>query len=231
MKRSSTISGPPKGTKKAKTTTKVVKKKKASYQPTKVYVGRQPFPNQLFNTLSYTEQVVVTATSGFATYQFSANSLYDPNSTGTGHQPMYFDQLMALYDHYTVLRSRIRITPAVNSSLATPSFAVVYIDDDTSVASSFSQAAEQQSATKVYTWLPAASNPPPIYLGWDAAKTFGPNPQAQDSLQGTASTSPTEQSYFTFVYQDAGVGNFSFTALVQMEFDVVYDELKTLAQS
>ena len=35
------------------------------------------------------------------------NSLFDPDQTGTGHQPYYFDQFAALYNRYTVLGSKL----------------------------------------------------------------------------------------------------------------------------
>lgn len=37
-----------------------------------------------------------------AAYVFRANSLFDPDFTGVGHQPRGFDQLMALYERYVV---------------------------------------------------------------------------------------------------------------------------------
>lgn len=227
MKKRSAISGPPKTYKRTKST--VVSKKKYTYKapPTKTFIGRQPLPLQLFNTLKYVETRAMTPAVGFLTYQYSCNSLFDPNVTGTGHQPMYFDKLAGIYDHYTVLRARIKITPGVNSTQTSPQFAVIYIDDDTSVVSTIDQACEQKNASKLYTWLPASGNPPTLYSYWDAAKTFGPNPQAQDSLQGTSTTSPSEQSYFTFVLQDAATTSTAFTALVEIEYDCVWDELKT----
>lgn len=45
-----------------------------------------------------------------ASYVFAANGLYDPNVTGAGHQPMGFDQLMGLYNQYTVIGGIIRVT-------------------------------------------------------------------------------------------------------------------------
>jgi hypothetical protein len=38
-----------------------------------------------------------------ASQVFRGNSLYDPDQTGTGAQPVYFDQWMALYSQYRVL--------------------------------------------------------------------------------------------------------------------------------
>lgn len=229
MKRTYGASG--KSTKLAKKVKSASTKKIKSYIPTKVYIGKQPLPLQLFNTVKYAESVVMTPSGGLVIYQFSCNSLYDPNRTGTGHQPGYFDQLIAIYDHYTVLKSRFKITPGVSSSITAAQMACVYVDDDTSTVTSLAQALEQRNATKCYTWIPGAMNPPQIRYNWDAAKTFGPNPQAQDSLQGTASSNPTEESFYTFVFQDAAAGSTGFTALVEIEFDTVWDELKTINQS
>jgi hypothetical protein len=38
------------------------------------------------------------------------NSLYDPDFTGSGNQPEYFDQLAALYNRYRVYGSAIKVT-------------------------------------------------------------------------------------------------------------------------
>lgn len=44
-----------------------------------------------------------------AVHHFSANGLYDPDITGTGHQPRGFDQMMSLYDHYIVDEAVIEV--------------------------------------------------------------------------------------------------------------------------
>ena len=49
-----------------------------------------PFPPKLYNTLRYSEQVIINTSdslNGCGSYLFQANNLYDPNYTGTGHQP------------------------------------------------------------------------------------------------------------------------------------------------
>lgn len=45
-----------------------------------------------------------------ATYVFAANGLYDPNVTGAGHQPMGFDQLIALWNQYVVIGGVVKVT-------------------------------------------------------------------------------------------------------------------------
>lgn len=44
-----------------------------------------------------------------AVHHFSANGLYDPDISGTGHQPRGFDQMMSLYDHYIVDEAVIEV--------------------------------------------------------------------------------------------------------------------------
>ena len=41
-------------------------------------------------------------------HEFVANGLYDPDSTGVGHQPRGFDQLMQFYGAYTVTKAVMR---------------------------------------------------------------------------------------------------------------------------
>ena len=66
-----------------------------------------------------------------ATHVFSANGLYDPNITGVGHQPRGFDQLMALYDHYYVSRSKIIADFAsISNNSVAPWVCGIVLDDD-----------------------------------------------------------------------------------------------------
>lgn len=58
--------------------------------------------------LVYCEQLSLNPPVGApARYDFRANSIYDPDLTSTGHQPMGRDQWSAYYDHYTVIGSKI----------------------------------------------------------------------------------------------------------------------------
>jgi len=41
-------------------------------------------------------------------YQFSLNSLFDPNITGTGHQPVNYDQYALMFDRYQVYRAQVK---------------------------------------------------------------------------------------------------------------------------
>ena len=42
-------------------------------------------------------------------YTFRANSCYDPNYTGTGHQPRGYDQIMSMYQYLAVREVQIEV--------------------------------------------------------------------------------------------------------------------------
>lgn len=207
-------------------TSYMIRKKLPIYRPVKVNLGRQAIPKQLFNTVRYVELVNVTLASGIGKYIFSANALYDPNVSGTGHSPLYFDQLTGMYNHYTVLSSKVSVEICYNGILG----ASLYCDDDTSTQSSVNTAAEMPGAVSTLT-NGAVNKFPVLKQSFNAAATFGPNPQAQDSLQGNATTNPTEQIYYVLVLYDSSGPNTTLQTFWKVEYNVVWDEYVTVTQS
>lgn len=180
-------------------------------------------------TVTYVTTYGATAAIGsIASRIYSANGLFDPDISGVGHQPMYFDQLMAIYDHYTVFRSRIKVEFVASGNTA---LVVLYIDDDTSIATSSEQAAEQVTAQHKVS-LTTAARPTVFTRTWDAKEFFGGDIFDNDNLQGTAAANPTEQSYFILLWSalDTGVSAGGYIN-VTIEYDAVFDELKTQSQS
>jgi len=66
----------------------------------------QPFRT----TLKYSDVQVISNTvgSGFTTWVLRPNSVFDPDLTGVGHQPLRFDQLAAMFQQYRVRGATIR---------------------------------------------------------------------------------------------------------------------------
>ena len=78
-----------------------------------------PFGKKFYTKLKYNEAHVIAAssTNNFATsYKMRLNSLYDPNLTGIGHQPRGFDQLMTIYEKYTVVAAKMTVCYITNNS-------------------------------------------------------------------------------------------------------------------
>ena len=81
-----------------------------SIVPSRIVRTRCGFPDTLQTTLRYQETLSLSSSSGaLFGYVYNLNGLYDPNHTGTGHQPLYFDQLMTIYNHYIVIGAKITV--------------------------------------------------------------------------------------------------------------------------
>jgi len=81
------------------------------------------FPSTKTVALRYVDNFSLNPSSSTAAvHVFRANSLYDPDLTSTGHQPMFFDNYGALYSKYRVNYANISFIPlqthAVNFGFA-----------------------------------------------------------------------------------------------------------------
>lgn len=188
------------------------------------------FPPKLNIKHRYHEifSLTTTAGGGVATQQFRCNGMYDPNVTGTGHQPLYFDQVAAVYDHFTVLKSYLKLTLSTDQS--NPQQVVVFLNDDSTVTPSGMASLQEQSSAK-YTNVVAGMTTT-LYLPWDAYKTFGGSVLANDNLQGSASADPIEQQVYTVVGQAIDISK-ATNILVNAEivYYAVWDEVRDIAGS
>ncbi len=61
------------------------------------------FPMRMPVVLRYAQSNALTASANFAGNTFRLNSAFDPDQTGVGGQPNYFDTFAALYSKYRIL--------------------------------------------------------------------------------------------------------------------------------
>lgn len=209
---------------------KVQRQPSASKNYNMVRAGKG-FPKKLMMTHTYAD--VFNKNTGaagvLAVHQFRANGMYDPDITATGHQPYYFDQMSAVYNHFTVIGSRIilRVVKADNTQY--PITVGIYINDD---ATNASLQASLEHPSSVHTTLGLSNQSAVLTKNWSAKKTFGSAVLANDNLQGSASADPTEQSVFTiFLDSTSSAQQTSVTIDVTIEYIAVWDELKDIAAS
>lgn len=77
----------------------------------------QPVPQRFYTKLRYAftgQQLVLTA-GAINRQSWAANGLFDPDVSGAGHQPYYFDQLSAMYRRYQVYGVKIQIWAQSNT--------------------------------------------------------------------------------------------------------------------
>ena len=176
---------------------------------------------------------MLSTTGTPATYQFAANDMYDPNFTGTGHQPYQFDQLAALYNHWTVIASKITIKLIPYTSSQPAAQLSCYQNDDTIPLSTDPMVQAEYAGTR-YRVLTANSTDSvnTIVYRFSAKKTFGGSVLSNTTLQGTGSASPSERTFWTMSLKALdGAATVQYFVNIKAEYTAVWSELKEVAQS
>jgi len=188
------------------------------------------FPASSRKKLFYYEPGInLAGTAGvIAQYVFSANGLYDPNITGTGHQPLGFDTMMLYYEQYTVLASKIRIRaagngiqPAVVSLCLAPDTTTGVITDTVENGLGKSTIVDGRSGGGYGTGERLKS----LELSCDVPKYFGRRGGRSilddTLLYGTVAANPTEQVYYQI--NTWGFGTFTDNTSVPLDVLIEYD--------
>lgn len=192
------------------------------------------FPDKLTLKHLYVEEIDIATGAGgsLSNYQFSCNSLYDPNVSSTGHQPLYFDQLTPIYNRYLVIGAKFHVRFIPKTAAQLPMRIALFVDDDTSqTITSFENAIENQKCT--YALIPAGSTVPiNLTMKWSAKRQYGGSLMANTNIAGTTTLSPTEQTYFKLYWQNLdGTTNVQLYAEVKVEYIAVWFDRRELASS
>lgn len=188
--------------------------------------GISGFPDSLRTTLKYHQDIGISSASGaVAGNTFRANSLYDPDETGTGHQPMYFDQLAAVYGRYQVVASTIRVcfTP-VTETAGTSDWLFGIVGQSTNGLSSNPNTLCEagHSCYKVVNGRVGGPNQCTLYLKYTPEACLGVTHKDTD-VGALVSTNP-DQSYKLIPWgaDMSASGTTNAVASVDITFDVVF---------
>ncbi len=82
--------------------------------------------------LNYADVITLAPGAGaIVIHQFRAASIFDPDFTGTGHQPLLHDQYALLYGRYRVISAKIKVTPISDDATGQlPALYGVFLDVD-----------------------------------------------------------------------------------------------------
>lgn len=170
----------------------------------------------------------LSASAGsLATYVFSANGLYDPDITGVGHQPRGFDELMGLYNHYTVIGASC--TTKWNTNVANGQLVCLAIQGNPNVESNIVDYSEQGNCV---TRALADNTAVTITTRVAPLKYLGGKKLGDDDVQGSVSSNPDEQVYFHCACARAdGVSAPDASLYVELNYIVVFHEPKDIISS
>lgn len=120
------------GTRKKKSTsgkTRRSRRTKFSDSSSVIVRGPQAIKDQYVCKLVYCETLKRSPASAIDNYLFRGNSVYDPNQSGVGSQPYYFDSIAQLYQQYRVTGSKLEVE-LVNTA-AVPAMATLFPANET----------------------------------------------------------------------------------------------------
>lgn len=195
-------------------------------------IVRSPFPQTKLVRHKYVDTITVPAgfaAGGATVYQFRANSVYDPDFTGTGHQPMFHDEMALQYKRYTVLRSTI-VLEAAGTNTQELNFLLWCDDDITTPSLASPNTAMEQHGSKLDR-LDRRSFPMKIKAWYDAAKWHktSRNALVADDTQRTPSgnnpASAAEKFFTLYVAPLSGSVTVSaLTMKVTMYFETLWSQ-------
>lgn len=197
-----------------------------------VYLGLG-FPAKVMVKHKYVETVSLTSTLGsLATYLFRANSLFDPNSTGTGHQPMYYDQLAAIYSYYQVIASKITVKFGHDDAANSAVTCSLSMNEDATVTSTNIDNIIEYGEAKSCTLGSSTTDVYSLGLNYTQKRRWGTNSLGDARFIANISSSPSEITNFQINCQSTDRASTTLTnAEVEIEFTTVWTDIKDIAGS
>lgn len=198
-----------------------------------------PFPVNKIVKMKYHTTIQMSAGIGLINHHnFSCNSIYDPDQTGVGHQPLGHDEMALLYFHYIVPGSKITVKciPLVPSASGPPIFWGIRTNGSTTFTYSYDQIVENRGNTfKLLSNAQAVNTLQQLSKGFSLKKFYNITDVKDNfkTLGASFGASPTDEAYFQVFMGSIDTATASNTYVFDITIDylVSCSERKTLGQS
>jgi len=182
-----------------------------------------PFPDTFRTTLRYAENISLTGAAAVA-QTFRATSIYDPNQTGAGAQPLWYDAFASIYKKYHVKSSRIFVTIINNgtSNIQTSVFPSV----DASFAGAMVDRLQQPKASYGILQANTGGNAATFLSTHEnTAHMYGTRDSQDDpDLAALFGANPAIGWYFLLAAQTFSGAVVDATAICTIDYDVILSE-------
>ena len=194
---------------------------------------KSPVPMRFPTKMRYNDQITLNSGSGTAdSVVIHGNSLYDPITAVGGHQPRGFDQLMALYDHFVVIGSKITVSFQATSTSANV-YVGIAIRDSTTKTTDFNDYMEGGSVVSKPLALIGAT-PTVLSIATSPRKFLGRSKVMSDpELKGSAAANPAEGYYYHIFCASSNASSdpAAVDVVLNVDYSAVFIEPKVPAQS
>lgn len=207
-----------------------------------LHIGRSimpGFPSSKSVKMRYVDSIQLNpGAASVANYQFRANSIFDPDLTGTGHQPLGHDEWQLFYNHYVVTSAKITVqVMATTSNSSSMNSYGIYLSDDATVPSTTPEELMEQGKGTYWVQMDhvnsgISTKRHSLVYG---ARSFFNLTDVKDNVDriGAAfGANPTELAFFNVWGADLAGGDPGVSqVLVTIEYNVAFSEPKSLNQS
>jgi len=184
------------------TVTKKAKTRSRSKNPPiynfKTAGNNAPLPNKFRTTLRYCQQVPLNSTTAPTAHTFALNGLFDPDISGVGHQPMGWDQLIALYQKAYVNKVKVNAWFVIETDTNTsPQYVGLSIHENSSFTPADVETIIERGrcAFSHLSTRDSGHSQARVGITWDAAKWYPKDSLGDTDYQNTAAANPAEICY------------------------------------
>lgn len=169
------------------------------------------------------------------THIYRANSPFDPDLTGVGHQPMGYNSWSSHFNHYVVLGARMLVS-AVAQGSNTTTMCGLYLSDDSTAYTDWDAFAEARKGT--YKTIPKLVDglKPTTLVSKFSARKFYNVADIRDNVNrigAATSTNPSDVAewHLWVQSQDKSTTGSGINLTVTIDYIVEFSEPKDIAQS
>jgi len=166
-------------------------------------------------TLTYYDNIGFTPTSGIAkSHTFTMSGIYDPDITGTGHQPYGHDQWALMYKHYIVKSAKITVRFSNIATNNIPHKVSIILDKDNVIDASRNTRMERTKGKSTATLLANSNNVQTVSAVYNVKKFFDfRNSNDSHQVKALMTANPTLPAYALVVVQPYDQVSTSATAI------------------
>lgn len=170
---------------------------------------KTPVTERVFTRFSYVDCLTVDPVTGLVSQLNFVTSLYDPDDTNLGHQPLWRDQFAAMYSKYRVWGMKYSITIMQTASSAATHIAIMHRGAGTSIGSAMVHEMERTNCRHrlLLGWLDGAKSVKG-YLNCPKINGMSKGEYAGDEdFEAAMGNNPSKKSSLSILYEGAlGMG-------------------------
>lgn len=199
---------------------------------------RPGFPSEKIVRMRYSQHITLNpGLASYDKYTFRANSIFDPDWSGAGHQPLGHDQWQTFYKNYVVIGSKLTAHILQDVSASEGIIFTGNVDRDTTVSGDYNNVIENGKSRYILRSGTANQSPTvnKFVLKYSPKKFWNVTDlkDNQDHIGANFGNNPTDTAFYNLVLYPLSVATdpATYEILVTIDYLVLCSEALDLATS